>query len=113
MTESNEDPEFINLTAFIISFISMPNNTIKEDIFTNIKSILKNNLQLKTLILKTGTLYFFIIVFRWTLPRLKADQLITLSWKYLTPIAIFCLVGSTCWMVFFNGKSLWEVCLFF
>lgn len=74
---------------------------------------LKNILELITLFLKTGFLYFFVIVFRWTLPRLKADQLITLSWKYLTPISLFCLVGSTCWMVFFNGKSLWEVCLSF
>ncbi len=30
---------------------------------------------------------------RWTLPRLRIDQVITMCWKYCVPIAAFCFVG--------------------
>jgi NADH-quinone oxidoreductase subunit H len=41
-----------------------------------------------------------IIAVRWALPRLRVDQLMTVSWKYLTPIAILCLFGTSIWMLF-------------
>jgi NADH-quinone oxidoreductase subunit H len=34
---------------------------------------------------------------RWTLPRLRVDQLMTLCWKILTPLAFGCLVASGLW----------------
>jgi NADH-quinone oxidoreductase subunit H len=35
---------------------------------------------------KTCVVMFFIMWFKWTFPRLRIDQLLTLEWKYLLPI---------------------------
>ena len=41
---------------------------------------------------KAIALSFVIIWFKWTFPRLRIDQLLTLEWKYLLPINLFNLV---------------------
>ncbi|MBP9673938.1 MAG: NADH-quinone oxidoreductase subunit NuoH [Bacteriovoracaceae bacterium] len=68
--------------------------------------ILGQFLQIGSFFTKTFLLYYVVIWIRWTLPRLRVDQLMVLCWKYLTPIAIFNLIGIACWLYFFEGKSL-------
>lgn len=41
---------------------------------------------------KAVALSFIIIWFKWTFPRLRIDQLLSLEWKYLLPINLFNLV---------------------
>lgn len=41
---------------------------------------------------KAVALSFIIIWFKWTFPRLRIDQLLSLEWKYLLPIGLFNLV---------------------
>ena len=66
-------------------------------------------LQLGVFFIKTLALYYVVIWVRWTLPRIRVDQLMTVCWKYLTPIAIFNLVGCALWMYAFDGKSLFSL----
>jgi NADH-quinone oxidoreductase subunit H len=43
-------------------------------------------------IVKTFGIIFLIMWLKWTFPRLRIDQLLTLEWKYLLPINIFNLL---------------------
>jgi NADH-quinone oxidoreductase subunit H len=38
---------------------------------------------------KTFFIIFMIMWFRWTFPRLRIDQLLSLEWKYLLPLSLF------------------------
>ena len=63
-------------------------------------------LELGAFFTKTFALYYVVIWVRWTLPRLRVDQLMTLCWKYLTPIALFNLLGCAVWVYAFDGKPM-------
>jgi len=87
-----------------------------EQIFTDINLMGVNFaplfVTLSTLLVFLGKIAFFIFVvmwIRWTLPRLRMDQLMSMCWKYLIPIAFVNLIGSLLWVWFFRGRSIVEL----
>lgn len=58
---------------------------------------------------KSSFFVFVLIWLRWTLPRLRVDQLMGMCWKYLVPIGFFCLIGSMVWMAVFGERYFWFI----
>jgi len=56
--------------------------------------------QVATFLVKAFVLVFVIIWIRWTVPRIRVDQMMNLCWKYLVPISFVNLIGTAVWVAF-------------
>lgn len=61
--------------------------------------VTQNLVELIVFQIKALSLVFIVIQLRWTLPRTRIDQLMSLCWKYLVPACFVNLIAMSLWMV--------------
>ena len=47
---------------------------------------------------KTFAIVWILMWIRWTFPRLRVDQILTLEWKYIMPFMLVVLALTTVWI---------------
>lgn len=60
----------------------------------------RNLIELAVFQVKALSIVFVIIQIRWTLPRVRIDQLMSLCWKYLVPACFVNIVAMSLWQGF-------------
>ncbi|MAB80293.1 MAG: NADH-quinone oxidoreductase subunit NuoH [Planctomycetes bacterium] len=61
-----------------------------------------------TIVLKGFAGVFLMMWLRWTLPRVRIDQVMTMGYKYLTPLALVCVLGAGLWEAFIAPHLWWR-----
>jgi NADH-quinone oxidoreductase subunit H len=54
-------------------------------------------------LIKVGAICFFYIWMRWTLPRMRYDQLMQFGWKVLLPLSVVNLIATSAGVIYFGN----------
>ena len=62
-------------------------------------------IKVKVFLTKAFILVFIQMWIRWTLPRIRLDQMMYVCWKVLLPVSLVCMIGSCLWELATGGAS--------
>jgi NADH-quinone oxidoreductase subunit H len=96
-------PTMFGFEKWGIAFPGEPTVLLAGENYANlgvIGVVLGNVLNVLVFIIKGWLLVFVMMWVRWTLPRLRIDQVMMLCLKYLIPISCVLLVGVSVWTLF-------------
>lgn len=94
----------IFITASLAAAVFLGGGNIGRDPYTS--GIGWQLLMVGVFFAKAIPLCLLTIWVRWTLPRLRIDQMMAMCWKYFIPISFACLVLTAVWMIAFDGNGI-------
>lgn len=85
---------------FSIPFLSLFKNLELNFMSNGISEVINIIIGIVITLVKSYLFLFISIMTRWTLPRIRIDQLLNLGWKFLLPIALGNLLLTTSFQLF-------------
>jgi len=94
-------------TTMFLGGWNIPHFSAAElDAATGGKAVLLELVSLGIFVVKTLVLVFVVMWLRWTLPRVRVDQMMNMCWKYLVPVSFIGALFTAGWMLLVHAAPM-------